>query len=68
MARVSRRRFLGSLGAAGTGLALTTGTIGFGHVAGDALATPAIVPFEGLHQAGIDTPSQERLFIAAFDI
>ena len=68
MPRVSRRRFLGSLGAAGAGIALTTGTIGFGRVTEEVQAAPEMVPFDGAHQAGIDTPTQERMFIAAFDL
>jgi deferrochelatase/peroxidase EfeB len=68
MTRVSRRRFLGSLGAAGASIALTTGTVGFGHPADDVQAAPAVVPFNGTHQAGIDTPAQERMFTAAFDL
>jgi deferrochelatase/peroxidase EfeB len=68
MARVSRRRFLGSLGAAGAGIALTTGTVGFGNASHEVEAAPAIVLFEGTHQAGIGTPAQERMFTAAFDL
>jgi deferrochelatase/peroxidase EfeB len=47
---------------------LTTGTVGFGHASHDVDAAPAIVPFEGTHQAGIGTPAQERMFTAAFDL
>ncbi|MGA7672255.1 MAG: iron uptake transporter deferrochelatase/peroxidase subunit [Nitrolancea sp.] len=68
MARVSRRKFLGSLGATGAGLALTAGTIGFGRVESAAGVPAALVPFDGPHQAGIATSEQERLFIAAFDL
>jgi deferrochelatase/peroxidase EfeB len=31
-------------------------------------AAPSTVPFHGANQAGITTPAQERLFIAAFDL
>jgi deferrochelatase/peroxidase EfeB len=68
MARVSRRRFLGSIGAAGAGLALTAGAVGFGRVESASGEPMGLVPFDGEHQAGIATPAQERLFIAAFDL
>jgi deferrochelatase/peroxidase EfeB len=66
---MNRRRFLGAAG-------LTAG----GLVAGGAIATAMdggtagaesgddVVPFYGDHQAGITTPTQARLHIAAFDV
>ncbi len=63
--RISRRVVLGSLGAAavaGVGISLTTG--GSRHADAD----EQIIPFRGNHQAGIATPVQQRLQIAAFDI
>ncbi len=69
---VSRRAFLGT---AGAGALATTVALG-----ADALALPpaagastpsgadAAVPFEGVHQAGIVTPVQDRLMFASFDV
>lgn len=68
MARVSRRRFLSSVGAVSAGFALTAGTAGIARRSEAAPETSQIVPFRGPHQAGIDTPAQEQLFIAAFDL
>lgn len=34
----------------------------------DVAATGAVVPFHGVHQAGITTPAQDRLYFAAFDV
>jgi deferrochelatase/peroxidase EfeB len=68
---VSRRRFLGAAGAAGALGAAAT-------VAGGPLltSTPAaaaddlstVVPFAGVHQAGIVTPVPDRLLFASFDV
>ena len=72
--RTSRRRFLGwSLGGAG---AVAAGATGFGVAkATDAGASatptgtgPKHVAFYGEHQAGIDTPAQDRLAFAAYDV
>ena len=66
---VSRRRFL--TGAGGTAAALA---IGAGCSDGSNSASAAItqegrtVPFEGEHQAGITTPTQQRLLFIAFDV
>jgi deferrochelatase/peroxidase EfeB len=68
--RVDRRTFLGSLGAGVGGLAVGAGVAtalepgGSGEDAGDGGA----VDFYGEHQAGIVTPTQSRLHIAAFDV
>jgi deferrochelatase/peroxidase EfeB len=70
MARVaiSRRRFLGAAGVAAGGLAVGAGI-------STALDDPTagadggdVVPFYGERQAGITTPTQSRLHIAAFDV
>ena len=72
-AGLSRRKLLG---AAGIG-ALAAGAAGAG--AGYAVADtspPAVVPdpdalpvpFEGVHQAGIVTPAQDRLYFVALDL
>ena len=65
---LSRRRLLGWTGA---GVALA----GVGAAAGYAVGTPAaepapagVVPFRGMHQAGIITPAQDRLHFVALDL
>ena len=66
--KISRRVMLGSLGAAA---AVAGVGVGIGVAIGepsDASADEQIVPFHGKHQAGIATPVQQRLQIAAFDI
>lgn len=59
-------------GAAGVGLGLGGG---IGYAAGQASASEGdqaagtgIVPFDGVHQAGIATPQQDRLHFASFDL
>jgi deferrochelatase/peroxidase EfeB len=68
---VSRRGLLGIGGAAAGGL-VVGGFAGAALTAGESGATvvaePAIVPFHGAHQAGIATPVQDRLLLAAFDV
>jgi deferrochelatase/peroxidase EfeB len=69
MAPLSRRRFLAAGGAV-AGAAATVGG-GFG-LADDGRASAAGLrgsePFYGLHQAGIATAQQDRLFFAAYDL
>ena len=67
----SRRRLLGAAGAG----ALAVGAAGVGGWAyGQESEHPprgvdrAHYPFEGIHQAGITTPAQDRLHFAAFDV
>ncbi len=70
MTPISRRSLLKSagVGAAGIGLA------GSGYLVGQESAEASSgegtgsVPFYGEHQAGIDTPAQDRLFFASFDL
>ncbi len=64
---ITRRGLLGA-GAAG-GLAIAAGG-GFtvGRAAADEPAGTGTVPFYGEHQAGIATPTQDRLHFAAFDL
>ena len=71
-AGLSRRKLLG---AAGVG-ALAAGALGAGagYAAGDK-PVPVVpdkdalpIAFDGRHQAGIDTPAQDRLHFAAFDM
>jgi deferrochelatase/peroxidase EfeB len=73
---VSRRRFLGGLGAAGAGVGLTAIAAtahaepgaGAAAAAVASRAPAARVDFHGAHQAGIGTASQDRLAFAAFDL
>ena len=66
--RVTRRAVLGAIGAlgavAGAGLASQVALAD----EDDAARVDDAVPFFGPHQAGVATPSQERLEIAAFDV
>ncbi|MBT0992752.1 deferrochelatase/peroxidase EfeB [Cellulomonas sp. DKR-3] len=71
-AGLSRRALLGGglLGAAAVGAAAGFGTAR-ATAAEPAVATDAAAgtfPFTGEHQAGIVTPAQDRLYIAAFDV
>jgi deferrochelatase/peroxidase EfeB len=75
---ITRRRLLGSAGVVAA--AAATGVVGFevGHRSIDAAPAaqmgepPApvatVVPFHGPHQAGIVTPAQDRMHVAAFDL
>lgn len=69
MTPISRRRLLASagIGAAGIGIG------GIGYVVGQdsaeaSDASSGSVPFYGEHQAGIETPAQDRLHFASFDL
>ncbi|WP_375478313.1 iron uptake transporter deferrochelatase/peroxidase subunit [uncultured Jatrophihabitans sp.] len=68
--RTSRRGFLG--GALGTAGVLAAGGAGFGVARATEPAADGrvgdVVPFYGLHQAGIATPAQDRLAFAAFTV
>jgi len=68
--RVSRRRFLGSAGALAASAAVAPALVATPadasvRAGGEPLAT---VAFHGTHQAGIVTPAQDRLLMAAFDV
>jgi deferrochelatase/peroxidase EfeB len=73
---LSRRRLLGSLGLAGTGLVLGGGAVasGLGSLGMDEAAAGAdsaatrTYPFYGEHQAGIVTPAQDRLAFASMNV
>jgi deferrochelatase/peroxidase EfeB len=70
---LTRRGFLGTVGAAGALGAVTFGADALGVVppAADASVpngAAAAVPFHGAHQAGIVTPAQDRLLFASFDV
>ncbi len=69
MSPLSRRRLLGAAGVGAAGLGI--GGAGFlvGQETADANAEgTGTVEFYGTHQAGIDTPAQDRLHFAAFDL
>ncbi len=73
--RVSRRGLLGTLGGGAVGAVLGGVAVGLsrGSAAGAqpaASTAPAtgIVEFMGEHQAGIVTPAQDRMHVAAFDV
>ena len=70
--QTSRRRFLGTgLGAAGVLAAGAASGFGVARATEASASTGPVdqkVPFYGAHQAGIDTPAQDRLAFAAFDI
>jgi deferrochelatase/peroxidase EfeB len=70
---VSRRGFLGGLGAVGAGAALAaSGGLAAcsddkaTHTSGG--ASGQVVPVNGAHQAGIATPAQDRVAFAALDV
>ena len=64
-ARLSRRALIGGGAAAGAGAAFLAGR----ESAADPLAHAGrTYPFRGAHQAGITTPAQDRLHLAAFDV
>jgi deferrochelatase/peroxidase EfeB len=70
MAPITRRRLLASAGAGAAGLGLGGAggyLLGQESAEADAAGTGS-VPFYGAHQAGIDTPAQDRLHFAAFDL
>jgi deferrochelatase/peroxidase EfeB len=67
---LTRRRLLASAGAGAAGIGLG-GAAGYlvGHESASASDEgTGSVPFYGPHQAGIDTPAQDRLHFAAFDL
>jgi deferrochelatase/peroxidase EfeB len=70
MTPVSRRKFLTSAGIGAAGLGLGAGGYLIGQESAEANSGDGTgsVPFYGTHQAGIDTPAQDRLFFAAFDL
>jgi deferrochelatase/peroxidase EfeB len=70
MSSLTRRRFLGAAGAGAAGLGIVgAGGYLLGQETADASGEgTGTVPFYGEHQAGIDTPAQDRLHFAAFDL
>jgi deferrochelatase/peroxidase EfeB len=69
MSPITRRSLLRSagIGAAGIGIGASGYLVGqeSAEASGDGTGS---VPFYGVHQAGIDTPAQDRLFFASFDL
>jgi deferrochelatase/peroxidase EfeB len=67
---LSRRRLLASAGIGAAGIGLGAGGYLVGHDAAeaDAAETTGSVPFYGDHQAGIATPTPDRLHFASFDL
>lgn len=63
---ISRRELFKIAGATGAGVVL--GGVGTGAVASNARGDAGSVPFFGVHQAGIDTPLQQNMLFAAFDL
>jgi deferrochelatase/peroxidase EfeB len=70
MTPITRRRLLASAGAgaAGVGIGGATGFLVGQETAEAKSDGTGSVPFYGEHQAGIDTPAQDRLHFAAFDL
>jgi deferrochelatase/peroxidase EfeB len=69
MTPITRRRLLAGAGAAGVGIGLGgTGYLIGRDAAEDSTDLGATVPFYGARQAGIETPAQDRLHFAAFDL
>jgi deferrochelatase/peroxidase EfeB len=70
MTELTRRRLLASagVGAAGIGLGGAAGYLVGSDTASASGDGTGSVPFYGEHQAGIDTPAQDRLHFASFDL
>jgi deferrochelatase/peroxidase EfeB len=70
--RLPRRRFLGWLGAAGVGAAAGASGRQLAERSLDEPSTAAsadqVIPFRGLHQAGIATPRQANVVFASIDV
>jgi deferrochelatase/peroxidase EfeB len=69
MTPLSRRTLLKSAGVGAAGIGLGAGGYLVGQDAAEASGEgTGSVAFYGEHQAGIDTPAQDRLFFASFDL
>jgi deferrochelatase/peroxidase EfeB len=70
MTPISRRSLLKSAGVGAAGIGLGAGGYLVGQDSAEASGSDGTgsVPFYGEHQAGIDTPAQDRLFFASFDL
>ncbi|WP_430331446.1 iron uptake transporter deferrochelatase/peroxidase subunit [Rhodococcus sp. ACT016] len=64
---LSRRRLFGAVGA---GAVVAGAGVAVGRLAAPeaSAATSEVVPFRGVHQAGIVTPAQDRMHFVAFDV
>lgn len=69
---LSRRKLIGAAGlgalAVGAGGGYAVGRQGEENAAGVADPDAKPIPFEGVHQAGIVTPAQDRLYFVALDL
>lgn len=70
MSPVSRRALLSTAGLGGLGVAAgaAAGFLGHDPMTDAFKPQESIVPFRASHQAGITTPAQDRLHMAAFDV
>jgi len=69
MTPITRRHLLASAGVGAAGIGLGAGGYLLGQEAAEASGEgTGSVAFYGEHQAGIDTPAQDRLHFAAFDL
>ena len=69
MTPISRRRLLASAGIGAAGIGIGGGGYLVGQDSAEASGEgTGSVPFYGEHQAGIDTPAQDRLHFASFDL
>jgi deferrochelatase/peroxidase EfeB len=68
MSPLTRRRLLASAGVGAAGIGLGASGYLVGRDTAEAADGTGSVPFYGEHQAGIDTPAQDRLHFAAFDL
>jgi deferrochelatase/peroxidase EfeB len=70
MTPISRRRLLASAGVGAAGIGLGAGGYLIGQDSAEASEGEGSgsVPFYGEHQAGIDTPAQDRLHFASFEL
>jgi deferrochelatase/peroxidase EfeB len=70
MSPFTRRRLIKSAGIGAAGIGLGAGGYLVGQESAEASegSGTGTVPFFGPHQAGIDTPAQDRLHFAAFDL
>jgi deferrochelatase/peroxidase EfeB len=69
MTPITRRNLLKTAGVGAAGIGLGASGYLVGQESAEASANGAgSVPFYGEHQAGIDTPAQDRLHFAAFDL
>jgi deferrochelatase/peroxidase EfeB len=69
MTPISRRRLLASAGiGAGIGLGAGGYLVGQDNAEANGEGTGSVPFYSGEHQAGIDTPAQDRLHFASFDL